>query len=99
MEKTEKYASEYTYDDWEKSDSIYTKYVDIDYPKYRDLLTDEERSEVHELMGTYTGLSLKYRSDMLKETIIEGIKDTRDIVKGIKDVFLEDTLEYSEDEF
>ena len=80
----------FTDEDWEKKDVIFNRLSKVDFPKFKDQLTEDEIKEINNLIGQYNGLKFKAKSKEFIENVDEHIEEATEKVKGFLDALTSD---------
>ncbi len=80
---------QYTIDDWMYSDSVFVKYSEVYYEKFKDTFEPEEQDNVNRLVGKYEGYKMKGKSKIYMEKVIEKVDETIEKTKGFKEALFD----------
>ncbi|MCF0206042.1 MAG: hypothetical protein HUK15_01315, partial [Bacteroidales bacterium] len=62
--------------EWKEADKKYKEFVDVEYPQYADVMTEEEKRKVANLRGRYKTLKTKHSANNLMNEVggfLEGV--------------------------
>lgn len=82
VEKVDKNAPTFTEKDWDEVDAKYDIII-AEIDKYQ--FTGEEKKQIAELKGRFTGIKTKYSVNKVIEGVGDAVKEIRGTIEGFKD--------------
>ena len=73
----------YTEEDWVKSDTAVSEFMQIKEKKFNSEFTEEERSEVNQLIGKYSALRIKHEVGKIKGEFNDVIDQAKGAIKEL----------------
>lgn len=73
----------FTTEDWVKSDTAVSQFIQIKDTKFNSDFTDAERSEINQLLGKYSALRLKYEMGKIKGEFNDAVDQAKGVLKEL----------------
>jgi hypothetical protein len=73
----------YSDEDWENKELEYQEYINSQYKKFKEKLTDEDVRSVGKLKGKYQAIKIKYEANKYIDKAVESINQLEGIVEGV----------------
>ena len=80
IEDLKKNQSSYTEAQWDEAATKFKNFTEVEYPKYKDAMTAEERSKYNALNGKYYGIVAKHKAGEVSRELEDLLNQTKGLL-------------------
>ncbi|MEG2179218.1 MAG: DUF6565 domain-containing protein [Bacteroidales bacterium] len=84
VENVKENSSNYSENEWQKTEEKFSKLAGADYKKFESDLTIQEKLKIAKLIGQYRAIQVKTGIKYLKENLEDTLNETNDFIEDIK---------------